>query len=65
MKDNPTFAKSKIGKVIDVHIKAAHSQLMNPEVFDRHITSVKILLKTVDEPQIFRDGTYTKEGDEE
>tara|TARA_R100001443_G_scaffold72179_1_gene80276 strand:- start:3637 stop:4017 length:381 start_codon:yes stop_codon:yes gene_type:complete len=63
MKDNPTFAKSDIGAVVEYQIKEAKKHLMNPEIFARYIAAMRSTLNTVDEPRLFRDGTYTKEKD--
>ena len=63
MKDNPTFAKSDLGAVVEYQIKLAKKNLMNPTDFTRYIAAMRSILNTVDEPRLFRDGTYTKEKD--
>ena len=59
MKDNPEYAKSKTGEAVQFSIDLAKEHLMEPEVFERYITAIKLMLKTADNGPLYRGPSKT------
>ena len=59
MKDNPDYAASELGNAVQMSIDLAKENLMKPENFERYITAIKLLLKTVDNGPFYRGPSKT------